>query len=230
MKKIVVSVVLFGAMLFSAGNGVVAEAEESSYYIDGEEIQISENTAITMDMEEIENLLSNSEVEEVIYLDPNLLEEDHVSDLESEIALPSSRAVINRYRVKNVKNASDTTASGAIAAVSGGPGINLAIKQTKSVATTTSAKFGASDKIISAEVGWSTTGTTSISISGSYTVPKTVSGKKVKSCKLSAHTIRKRKSFVVDKMAWNSTKWVKQGTGYVSKAYGVSFKKTFTYK
>lgn len=229
MKRTLLSVVFFGTLLF-VGNGVVAKAEENSYYIGDEEVQISENAVVTTDIEEVGALLSDSDIEEVIYLDPNLVVEDYVSDIKPENFSPASRAVVNRYRVKNVKNASDTTDSGAIAAASGGYGVTLAINQTKSVSTTTSAKFGASDKIISAEVGWSTTGTTSISISGSYKVPKTSGGKNVKNCKLSAHTIRKRKSFVVDKMAWNSIKWEKQGTGYVSKAYGVSFKKTFTYK
>ncbi|WP_430623434.1 hypothetical protein, partial [Enterococcus diestrammenae] len=79
------------------------------------------------------------------------------------------------------------------------PGLQLSISQTKSVSTSLSGTFGASKGAISAEVGWNVTGSTSISISGSYKVPSTVNGKKVKSCKLNAHVVRKRKSFVVDK-------------------------------
>jgi hypothetical protein len=190
---------------------------------------ISEDVVITTELTEVNNLLSNDSVHEVIYIEPDLLKDDFFEkDSFSKELAP--RAIINKYRVRGVKNTTDKTDSSAIAAASGGPEVTLNISQTKNISTTTSAKFGASDKIISAEVGWSTTASHSINISGSFKVPKTSGGKKVKSCKFSAHTLRKRKSFIVDKMAWNSTKWVKQGTGYVSKPYGVSFKKTFTYK
>ncbi|EOH95913.1 hypothetical protein UAY_03339 [Enterococcus moraviensis ATCC BAA-383] len=106
----------------------------------------------------------------------------------------------------------------------------LTITQTKSISTSLSGSFGASNKVISASVGWNVTGSTSIAISGSYKVPSKIGNKKVKNCKLTAHTVYKTKKFDVHKMPWNSTKWSKQGTGTVKKAYGVSFKKSFTYK
>lgn len=221
MKKIILGAALLASIWISTGNGNVAHANEEYGEADTGLI------VSTHDLSEVDDLLSNDKVEEVVYLDPNLLENDYVPDNNVEI---SPMAFITKYRVRNVKAASDKTDSGAIATVSGGPGLQLSISQTKSVSTSLSGTFGASKGAISAEVGWNVTGSTSISISGSYKVPSTVNGKKVKSCKLNAHVVRKRKSFVVDKMAWNSTKWETQGTGYVSKAYGISFKKVFTYK
>lgn len=137
---------------------------------------------------------------------------------------------MTKYRARNARIMSDRTGTSGIAKATGDPGVALAISQTKSVATTVSAKFGASGEVISAEVGWNITGSSSISISGSWKVPKINNSKKVKTGTLTAYAIYKVKSFVVDKMAWNSTKWEYQGTGNTSKAYGVSFKKTFTYQ
>lgn len=233
MRKTISKVLLLGIILITVLNGYPLAASENNFITNGQETldfeeQLPETTVVTTNIKEVDDLLSDDDITEVIYVDPYLAEDDYL--LEEDDSLITPNAIINRYRVRGVKKISDKTDSGAIAVASGQPGMTLAINQTKSVSTTTSAKFGASDKMISAEVGWSTTGSTAISISGSYKVPSKANGKKVKSCKLSAHAIRKRKSFIVDKMAWNSTKWVKQGTGNVGKAYGVSFKKTFIYK
>lgn len=232
MRKTISKLVLLGVILITVLNGYPVTASENNFIINGQEVldleeRLSENTVVTTDIKEVDEFLSNDDITEVIYIDPYLAEDGYLLEEDSPI---TPNAIINRYRVRGVKKISDKTDSGAIAVASGQPGMTLGINQTKLVSTTTSAKFGTSDKVISAEVGWSTTGSTAISISGSYKVPSKANGEKVKSCKLSAHAIRKRKSFIVDKMAWNSTKWVKQGTGNVGKAYGVSFKKTFTYK
>lgn len=98
------------------------------------------------------------------------------------------------------------------------------------VATTVSASFGASTKVLNAGIGWNTTGSTSMSMSGSYKVPSKVGTKQVETGTLKAYTVYKTKNYKVQKIAWNSTMWTTSGSGTAKKAYGVSFKKTFTYK
>ncbi|CAH0126512.1 hypothetical protein SRABI96_00095 [Peribacillus sp. Bi96] len=175
----------------------------------------------------INKYLSDSNVHELIVLDESLLEEN--SDSEKG-ASPNARAIINQYKVQNVQAGADVTGSSGLATSIGGPGVVLNIGQTKSVATTVSANFGASNAALSASIGWSVTGTTSITISGTFKVPSKVNGEIVKSLKFTAYSVYKTKKYDVYKMPWNSFSWTKQGTGTAKKAYGVSYKKVYTYK
>lgn len=47
---------------------------------------------------------------------------------------------------------------------------------------------------------------------------------------MTAYPVYKTKLYDVHKMPWNSFTWTKQGTGKAKKAYGVSYKKVYTYK
>ena len=215
----------------------VGKVEASSISeVHGDEVLLPANISdvegaiVTTNIEDVGDLLSQDDIDEVTFINPELIAEKYENETVQDTSEISQRLGITKYRVRGVKNASDVTGTTAIAATQGGPGVTLKIDQVKSVSTTVSAKYGASNKIISAEVGWSVTGSSSISISGSFKVPSKSGGKSVRSCKLSAYPLRRRKSFIVDKMAWNSIKWEKQGTGYVSKAYGITFKKSYQYK
>lgn len=192
--------------------------------LDEQVITIDDTMSLVEQNEAISEFEENPNVTELIVLDETLLEDESLDD-----NIIHTRAIVNQYRITGVSNGSDYT-GGAIATTSGGPGINLAIAQTKSVATTISASFGASAKVLNAGIGWNTTGSTSISISGSYKVPSKVGTQQVKTGTLKAHTVYKTKKYNVQKMAWNSTKWTTSGSGTAKKAYGVSFKKSFTYK
>lgn len=241
MKKILLGFLLC-CSIFTIGTINTHAEEETS---DSGEVEFSggEQKIVTTKKEFdvnstmiIEEYMENPEVGELIIVDPELAGNDteiipnyYESNQESIYNGITTYAGITKYKVNNVRNGNDYT-GGSIATTSGGPGVTLSISQTKSISTQLSSSFGASNKVISAGVGWNVTGSSSISISGSYKVPSKIGNKKVKSCKFTANTVYKTKQFDVQKMAWNSTKWAKQGTGTVKKAYGVSFKKSFTYK
>lgn len=223
--------VLTTVFFFSIFFNDVAHAESDSE--DGSQtITIYEDMDDEEKQEAMDTFVSNPEIEELIILDESLLEEpiDFLDEFDEEEVTFSPFAIINRYRVGNAKTGNDYTGTTKIATTSGGPGVTLSISQTKTVSTTVNAKFGASDKIISAEVGWSTTGSTSINISGTFTVPARYNSKPVQRVTFYARPVYKTKTFSVDKMAWNSTKWERQGMGTTRKAYGIAFYKTFTYK
>lgn len=224
IKNIVVGsfVLLLNILVLNPSTTYAASLDEQVITIDNTMSLLEQNDAIN----EFE---SNPDITELIVLDETLLEDDSYIDETLDDDTIQTRAITNQYRITGVSTGSDYT-GGAIATTSGGPGINLAISQTKSVATTISASFGASAKVLNAGIGWNTTGSTSISISGSYKVPSKVGTKQVKTGTLKAHTVYKTKKYNVQKMAWNSTTWKTSGSGTAKKAYGVSLKKTFTYK
>ena len=221
VKKILIRSLVLLLNIFML-NPSLAHAET----LDGEVITIDNTMSLVEQKEAVDEFQNNPYITELIVLDETLLEDEVLVNEEN---MYQTRAIVNKYRVTGVSNGPDST-GGAIATTSGGPGINLAISQTKSIATSISASFGASAEVLTAGIGWNTTGSTSISISGSYKVPSTVGSKRVKTCTLKAHTVYKTKKYNVQKMAWNSTKWKTSGSGVAKKAYGVSFKKSFTYK
>lgn len=197
--------------------------------INEESITIDNTMPVVEQQKAINEFENDPNVTELIILDETLIEDNNYRAEELTEGLIQPMAGVPRYRVTGVKNGSDYT-GGAVATTSGEPGMTLAISQTKSIETTVSASFGASSKILSAGIGWNTTGSTKISISGSYKVPSKVGTKNVKTATLKAHTVYKTKKYNVQKMAWNSFSWEHNGTGTAKKAYGVSFKKSYTYK
>ncbi|KPG74203.1 hypothetical protein AEQ18_00085 [Enterococcus sp. RIT-PI-f] len=219
---------MFGLSLFIFGVNL-ASAEELNVG-DSHQILVTNEDFKVNEKEIVQDFLNNENIDELVVINPELATDEILSPDESAEESIQTRAGVTRYKVNNVKSGSNYT-GGQIAIAVGEPDIPLSINQTKSVSTTVSAKFGASNKLISGEVGWSVTGSTSISIiGGPYTVPKTVGKKKVKNCSLIAKTVYKTKTFDVHKMPWNSFQWSKQGTGTIKKAYGVSFSKKFVYK
>lgn len=221
-------VLLAGGILPRVGD---AQEKNESIYNDNNVASTVLTVDDTMTVSEqytiINEYLSYPNVEELIVLDESLLEEN--IDIEKDTNT-KARAIINQYKVQNVRGGPDVTGSSGLATSIGGPGVVLVIKQTKSVATTVSANFGASNAALSGSIGWSVTGTTSVAISGTFKVPSKVNGKSVKSLKFTAYPVYKTKLYDVYKMPWNSFSWSKQGTGTAKKAYGVAFKKVYTYK
>lgn len=183
--------------------------------------------------EETENFDSKNVTIEYNELDKDSISTIPVKTLEKveksggQIVVKSASSPIY-YIIKNVRSASDYTGSD-IATATGGPGVTLSISKTKSVSTTVSGTFGASNSAISSAVGWSVTGSTSISIQGSDTVPKKHSGKKVKKMTLHAKTVYKVKKYDVYKIIPGYID-SKQGTGTTKKAKGCTFTRTYTYK
>lgn len=193
IKNIVVGsfVLLLNILVLNPSTTYAASLDEQVITIDNTMSLLEQNDAIN----EFE---SNPDITELIVLDETLLEDDSYIDETLDDDTIQTKAITNQYRITGVSTGSDYT-GGAIATTSGGPGINLAISQTKSVATTISASFGASAKVLNAGIGWNTTGSTSISISGSYKVPSKVGTKQVKTGTLKAHTVYKTKNIMFKK-------------------------------
>lgn len=218
------STILFASLFFMTNKSL---ADDFDY---GQSITIDESMSIIEKEDALSDFENNPDVTELIVLDESLLNNEFIEDIDNNFDDQiQSRAGVTKYRVTGVKNGNDYT-GGAIATTSGGPGVNLKISQKKSISTSFSGSFGASNKILNASLGWNVTGSTSVSIEGAYKVPSKIGNKKVKTATLKAHTVYKVKNYNVEKMAWNSTKWSKAGSGNSKKAYGIAFKKSYTYK
>lgn len=195
--------------------------EEENVLVIDDSMTNSEQKAI------IDEFLANPELESLIVLNASELLEDHVpyDDIK-----PKARLGVNMYKVNNIRNGNDVIGSSAIVTAIGEPGVTIGISQTKSVATTISSSYGASNSALTASLGWDVTKSESVSISGSVTVPNTVNGKKAAKLALKAYPVFKTKKYDVLKMPWYSIYWSLEGTGTAKKAYGVEYKKTYTYK
>lgn len=187
---------------------------------------ITPHQAVTSDPEEVSTLLAQENIDSVTLLLPASHEESQeepADDWELKWGVPA-------YRVVNVRTLPQQTDASPFTAVIGEPGMTLGIQQNQTVQTTLSSSFGASTQLISAQVGWTVTGSRSVLVSTQFKVPAKKNGRLVKTCRLSAHAIRDRKSFAVDKKPWNSGQWGRQGTGYTGKAKAVQFKISYTYR
>ncbi len=186
--------------------------------------------------EELSNLLSDPNVEEVIVMDDSI--HDNIT---------SSQPVVQRgnvgilgavttytYRITNVLSALDITGSSIIGSAEGEPGITIGISTTKSISNSysLSASVVASDTVTTA-VGFNVTKAVSVSISGSAPVPSTYNGKAVKSMTLNAYPIYATKTFTIQRhksIGGINYGWSNYGTGSAKTPKGVSFKKTYVYK
>ena len=183
--------------------------------------------------EEVEYYLSSPDIDEVIVLDTTEGTSTTFEDIDTETSISS--VTTYTYRISNVQNAGTWTGSNIIAIAEGTPGITISISTTKSVENTYSTNVSVNlVNKITAAVGYSVTGSTSVTVSGSAKVPGTHNGKKVKTMRLNAKAIYQKKTFRIDRHksvgginhGWTNG-W---GSGNSSKPVGVSFSKTFTYK
>ncbi|ODJ60145.1 hypothetical protein [Brochothrix thermosphacta] len=102
----------------------------------------------------MQSFLDDPNQESIIIINPSLLNEGDELFFEDDLeAIKQARLGINKYRIKSVKNSTDVKGGTKFAKAVGGPGTILSIKQTKSISTTISSKFGASAKFISGEIG-----------------------------------------------------------------------------
>ena len=118
------------------------------------------------------------------------------------------------YRVINVKSLTPEWMKVGVA--EGIPTMTLGVSRTQTIEVTYSATFGASYSQINAAVGWTYGTSTSVSIDGSYTVPLSYGGHKVKSATLTAYAKINVKSYQVEKH--NETGGIELSTGIARKA------------
>lgn len=224
MKKLIIFII---SIIFIMGTSISVFAAEGNNSVT---LNASDYNSLDDLKSSVSEYLSNTDIDEVIVLTEDFSDNDLTSSINHNIsdASPLTTSPVY-YQVKNVVTKSNTTGSSDLAVVTGQPGITISITKTKTVSTTLSATFRATYKAISGAVGWNVTGSTSISISGSATVPSKHNGKAVKTMTLHAKSVYKVKNFDVYRYVpgYVSTK---KGTGTTKKACGVSFTKTYSYK
>ncbi|MCI9293326.1 MAG: hypothetical protein HFF01_05880 [Erysipelotrichaceae bacterium] len=159
-------------------------------------------------MEEVNTILTNHPEAHVQVIDAN-----YVMDTKHN-TFNGNQTYAMGYRVGAVTCAAPfhQVRNTVIAMAIGSPGVTISISETKAVSSTYSASFGANISLISTAVGFNVTGTRSIEIKGSYTVPSV--GVRTK---LIAKPVDEVYNYTV---YYNGTK---KGSGIARRAIGVDF-------
>lgn len=227
MKRFI-SILLVLAMVL--GMTTSAFAEENTEQVqnlerDGGHVTLHVNYTDSW-QEQVNLLLADERNEMVTVLFDDLLEEPLEAAIEPKGVIGP---VYTKY-VKNVRNADDYIGKTVIAKSRGEAGSTCSINVTKSVSTTLNNSFSCPVNLITAAVGWSVTGSTSVTVANSKKVPTTHDGKKVKAGTLNATVIYKVKKFDIWEGVQGTSIEKKLGTGDTKKAYGANFYMTYEYK
>ncbi|WP_414841325.1 hypothetical protein [Enterococcus saccharolyticus] len=164
MKKIFLSLLLSLSLFGGLGN-ILVHAEEDNLISNGSIAEGKTITLITSDYasdEDVNNAISNylesGEVTTVNVIDAILLEDETLNNNISTRASGLSGSYIETGALLNK--------------VSGPTGMTLNLAYTKSISRSISGQYGISNSFISATVGYSVSGSDTVSFSGTYTVPK----------------------------------------------------------
>ena len=133
----------------------------------------------------------------------------------------------------NVLYAYQTQGTQLLNTLWGEPGMTINLTNSYSASATLNASFGVDKGMVSGALGFSTTSSHTISYSGSYLVPDTISGRKVSRAKLNAYPVLDVYTFDYyepERTNLIFTKYVYVGQGTAGKPVGVSFTKTYEYK
>ena len=161
---------------------------------------------------EVNNALSDPTVEEVVVLYESLMD---ISNNDSASELTPLAA----YNIKNVRLSSTWKDGGDILAMAEGvPGTTLTINKTVQVSNSFSCSASVGGSLVSAAVGFDVTGSESISVSGSYTVPYIIGQTPVYKSRLIANPLYNRYSYSV----YSGNTYV--GSGTADRAVGCSFR------
>ena len=181
---------------------------------------------------QVDLFLSDPSIDEVTVLDA--LVGNSLSVISADPIIEPNTVVIYRYRAVNVHDLSDQTGTTKIATSQGEPGVTVSISKTVSVSNSfTTTLGGIQAGTVTASVGFNVSASESIAVGGSALVPETHDGKAVLYMNLDAYTVYSRKGFDVERHKSSNGMnfgWSAYGTGTAKRAYGVSFKKTYTYK
>lgn len=175
MKKIFLSLLLSLSLFGGLGN-ILVHAEEDNLISDGSIAEGKTITLITSDYasdEDVNNAISNylesDEVTTVNVIDATLLEDE---TLNNNISTRAS-GLIKTNTGESIGLSGSYTETGALLnKVSGPTGMTLNLAYTKSISRSISGQYGISNSFISATVGYSVSGSDTVSFSGTYTVPK----------------------------------------------------------
>lgn len=237
-SKIVITILTISLVLLSS---TVTFATENSTQLDTE----GETKVLTMDIsneelvsQKVAEAFEDENISHVRVIDPTLMEENQIDEkLPTPIIKPLA-TVGFLYRATNVKKAPDYIGKTVKAKTSGDPGTKISISEQKTIGCTFSASIGITSKHVTAAVGFNVTGSRSLSISGSYKVPKKkkVNNKYkfVKKGYLEARTLYAVKKFDTErKKVVNGVPggaWQKYGSGTAKEPYGFDYHAYVTYK
>lgn len=114
--------------------------------------------------------------------------------------------------------------------LSGAPGVTLNKTYSKSWSATTNVGVGMTKSEISAQVGFSITGSLTASSGGSFTVPQRHDGKQVKRVELISYKVWERHTFDVYLDSTHFKEPVYYGNYYSDKPAGIHFEPVYYYK
>lgn len=194
-----------------------AEAEElraipentETIYVNGQDNDVSED---------ILEALSDPSVTGVLVIDNNLVAPRY--------AEPDSGTMAARagYTLKNRRYNGVLTGSTRLATATGRPGITLTISETKSVSNSYDCSVSVPVSLINACVGFNTTASEAITVSGSAVVPEKVGAREVSTMTLIANPTYDYYSYDV----YQGSTFIDRG--FAKHAVGVYFWKSYVYK
>lgn len=157
-------------------------------------------------IEQVEELLSDPDVDGVSVIDPNLIIYPNDSLIQPRAGWKVTAACAFPW---------EQIGDRRLAVASGSSGRTLKISQTQSVSVTNSGTFGASYAMINASVGYSITSAETLNITGSAVVPNG------KNMRLVAYPIEQVTVYTV---SYNN---VKKGSGQARRPVGIHFAKEY---
>ena len=196
---------------------VTAQAEAN------ELIRVPENTETIYvnghdGTDDILEALNDPSVTGVLVIDRNLIAQ------RSDEVEPDTISARAGYTVKNRRYNGVLTGSTILASATGQPGITLTISETKTIANSYSCSASVPVSLINACVGFNTTASEAITISGSALVPEKVGAREVSTMTLIANPTFDYYSYDV----YQGSTFIERGTA--KHAIGVYFRKTYVYK
>lgn len=225
----------FGMLVFSLVLGVLIPSKQASVlaYNNGKNKNKTVVVVLddTMSIEKQRNLidaqLNDPDVETV-----DVISTDVASDIDTSADIPSSRGVlVSDHKISNVQKKANSAGSNVLSADEGPPGLVLSISHAYTITHTFSATFGATVAKINSALSWGTSLSETRTVTGTFAVPSTENGKKVKKATLTAYPLYEVKTYDVStKIAGLSQPWKYSGTGTAKRFIGASFTKTFVYE
>lgn len=179
---------------------------------------------------------TNHDIKYLIIIDDSLIEDtgltrdiSYITDDEYALFQPFDQ-LWHVFRTTNVRRLVDAHGTQRLAAVNGLPGMTLTINRTVSASHTVTGNLGlGSNPSISGAVGFSVTGSTSVSVIGSDVVPQRYNGHNVRSMTLVAFPLMERHSFTITKETWAGATLIstQSSNGIASRPIGIALRREF---
>lgn len=192
--------------------------EEASELVEGIDYDIEEATVYSEDNSNSENSESESSI-------PLQSSDNNNRITPLMVLMPGPE-----YKFANVKYIKETIGKSILWKTSGVPGVTIGLNFTKSRSASVSTTYGASYHDISQSLSFTVGKSYSVSSSGSYKVPKSRGGKKIKRTEVTGQPIYKKYSMKVSKRNDILYRYDYKGILYAYKPIGVHIKYKHYYK